>query len=349
MRTVFDLVKKQVIVKKLRNETEQSNFWDNREKAIEVSQELSQTEEDINSFLKLKNDLDDFSEIMEEFENQKGLEKEIEKLEQRIKEKEIEVFLSGKYDSKNAILSIFSGAGGRDSQDWATMLLRMYERYAERKNWKVKILSQSFGEGGGPDGRVGIKSVTMEIKGKFSFGILKKENGTHRLVRISPFSTQQLRHTSFAQVEVIPDISDKEVSEIEIKPEEVKMDTFRSSGAGGQNVNKRETAVRLVHIPTGITVSCQSERLQSLNRQKAMKVLIGKLYQLKEMEEEKKLKKIKGEKIDPSWGHQIRSYVLHPYKLVKDLRTKVETSNVEALLDGDLDEFITAEIKNKNI
>jgi len=349
LRTVFDLPKKQDIIKKLKKETEQSNFWDNKDRAIEATQELSQIEEDINSFLKLKNDLNDFFEITKEIEDEKALEKEAKEIEQRLKEKETEIFLSGKYDSKNAILSIFAGAGGRDSQDWATMLLRMYERYIEKNGWKIKILNESFGEGGGPDGRVGIKAVTMEIKGKFSFGILKKESGTHRLVRISPFSTQKLRHTSFAQVEVIPDISDKEMLEIKIKPEEVKMDTFRSSGAGGQNVNKRETAVRLVHIPTGITVSCQSERLQSLNRQKAMKVLIGRLYQLRETKEEKKLQKIRGEKIDPSWGHQIRSYVLHPYKLVKDLRTKVETSNVEAVMNGDLDEFITAQIKNKNI
>ncbi|MFH1643381.1 MAG: peptide chain release factor 2 [Patescibacteria group bacterium] len=345
----LDLGEKQKLIEGLRKEIEQPNFWDNKERAIEASQELSETEEEIKVFLKLKNDLDDFSQLVNEIDDEKGLEKEIKDIEKRIEEKETEIFLSGRYDSQNAVLSIFAGAGGRDSQDWATMLLRMYERYAERKDWKVKFLNESFGEAGGPDGRIGIKSVTMEIKGKFSFGILKKENGTHRLVRISPFSTQKLRHTSFAQVEIIPDISDKDMAEIEIKPEEVKMDTFRSSGAGGQNVNKRETAVRLVHIPTGITVTCQSERLQSMNRQKAMKVLIGKLCQLKQLEEEKKLKKIKGEKIDPSWGHQIRSYVLHPYKLVKDLRTEVETSNVEAVLDGDLDKFIIAEIKNKNI
>ena len=206
-------------------------------------------------------------------------------------------------------------------------------------------MHQSFGEGGGPEGRIGTKQVSLEIQGNFAYGFLKKESGVHRLVRISPFSPKQLRHTSFALVEVLPEIGKTEESEIKIKPEDLKLETFRASGPGGQYVNRRESAVRITHLPTGIVVSCQSERLQGVNREKAMKILVAKLYQLKEKESQKELKKIKGEQISASWGNQIRSYVLHPYKMVKDLRTGVETADVESVLDGNLDEFIEAEIK----
>ena len=284
--------------------------------------------------------------VLEELKEEKGLEKEIELFEKKLKEKEIETFLSEKYDRGNAVLSIQAGAGGQDAQDWATMLLRMYERYCQRKKGlKAIILDQSFGEGGGPDGRIGTKSAIMEIRGKFAFGFLKEESGVHRLVRISPFSPQNLRHTSFALVEVLPEIREKEEGEIEIKPEDLKIETFRASGPGGQYVNKRESAVRITHLPTGVRVASQSERLQGTNKKKAINILRAKLYQLREKEKEKELKKIKGEKVSASWGNQIRSYVLHPYQMVKDLRTKVETSDVEAVLDGDLDRFIEAEIK----
>lgn len=266
-------------------------------------------------------------------------------MKDKLKKKEIKTFLSGKYDSGSAILQIFAGAGGQDSQDWATMLLRMYERYCLRKGFQVKILHQSFGEGGGPEGRIGIKSVTLEIKGPYAYGFLKKETGVHRLVRISPFSAQKLRHTSFALVETLPEIKKPEESQIGIKPEDLKIETFRASGPGGQYVNRRETAVRITHLPTGIVVSSQSERLQGVNKEKAMKVLYSKLYRLKEQEHQKKLKEIKGTTVSVSWGNQIRSYILHPYKLVKDLRTKIESSDVEEVLDGNLDKFIEAEIK----
>lgn len=272
-------------------------------------------------------------------------EKEIAEFEKKLNQKEIQVFLAGKYDKGQALLSIFAGAGGQDAQDWASMLLRMYQRYCESKGWKTKVLQQSFGESG-PEGRVGTKSVTLEIKGFYSYGFLKRESGVHRLVRISPFSAQSLRHTSFSLVEVLPEISESE--EIKVKPEDLKIDTFRASGPGGQYVNRRETAVRITHLPSKITVACQSERLQGLNRDKAMKLLYAKLYQLKEKERAKEMAKIKGKPVLIEWGSQIRSYVLHPYKLVKDLRTGVETSDVEGVLDGKLDQFIEAEIKQKN-
>ena len=287
-----------------------------------------------------------FQKLAEELEDLKELADEelIDDFEKKLKNLEFQTFLSGKYDKGNAILSIYGGAGGQDSQDWATILLRMYERYCQRKGYKAQILHQSFGEGGGPEGRIGTKSVTLGIRGNYAYGFLKGESGTHRLVRISPFSAKSLRHTSFALVEVLPEIKEEE-SEIKIRPEDLKIEFYRASGPGGQYVNKRETAVRITHLPTGIIVACQSERLQGGNRKKAMQILISKLYQLKGETKKKELIKLKGEKVLVSWGNQIRSYVLHPYKIVKDLRTNVETSDVEGVLDGNLDEFIKAEIK----
>ena len=295
----------------------------------------------------LKKEISDLKELSEERELEEEIGEKIKELEKKIREKEFAVFLSGKYDRGNAILSITSGAGGQDAQDWATILLRMYERYAATKGFKAQILHQSFGEGGGPEGRIGTKSATLEIKGNYAYGFLKKESGVHRLVRISPFSTKSLRHTSFALVEVLPELETEAKKEIKIRPQDLRIDFYRASGPGGQNVNKRETAVRITHLPTSIQVACQSERLQGLNREKAMKILMAKLYQLKEAGLQEKLRELKGEKISASWGNQIRSYVLHPYRLVKDLRTKVETSDTEGVLDGNLEEFITAEIKVK--
>lgn len=310
----------------LEKEIQKPDFWKNKEEAIRITKELSDSQQEIADF-----------ERLELIENP-------EELEKRLKEKEIEVFLSGKYDKGNAILSIYSGAGGQDAQDWATMLFRMYQRYSERRGFKNKILEQSFGEAGGPEGRIGTKSAAIEIKGKFAYGFLRRETGVHRLVRISPFSAKSLRHTSFALVEVLPEIGEGE-KEIEIRPEDLQIDSYHSSGPGGQYVNKKETAVRITHSPTGIIVTCQSERLQGDNKNQAMKILSGKLYRLQQESRQKELKEVRGDKISASWSNQIRNYVLHPYKLVKDLRTDVETSNPEKVLDGDLDEFITAELK----
>jgi len=287
---------------------------------------------------KIKKELEDFKILNDE--------KSRKELEEKIEKQEFKTFLSGKYDKNNAILEIFSGAGGQDSQDWATMLLRMYERYCVKKGFKTIILHQTFGEGGGPEGRIGIKSVTMEINGNYAYGFLKKESGVHRLVRISPFNAQKLRQTSFAMVNILPEIGQD--SGIEVNPADLKIDTFKASGPGGQYVNKTESAIRITHIPTGIVVASQTERLQGKNKENAMKILYAKLYQLKEEQHAKELKDIKGSLVSASWGNQIRSYVLHPYKMVKDLRTQYETSDTEGVLNGELDSFIEAELKMKN-
>ncbi len=309
-------------------------FWQNKEKASQASQELVYLKEGVDNFSKLKESLTELSN-----------EKEVEEFENKLRREELKIFLSGRYDKNNAILSVYSGAGGQDAQDWATMIIRMYERYCQRKGYQLSVLHQSFGEGGGPEGRIGTKSAILEIKAPYAYGSLKKESGVHRLVRISPFSAKSLRHTSFVLVEVLPEIPQGE-EEVQIKPEELKVETFRASGPGGQYVNRRESAVRITHLPTGIKVTCQSERLQGLNRERAMRVLFAKLHQLESEKKEKELKKIKGERVSAGWGNQIRSYVLHPYKMAKDLRTRIETSNVEAVLDGNLDEFVDAEIKH---
>lgn len=269
-------------------------------------------------------------------------------MSKKIEEQEFKTFFSGKYDKGNAILEIFSGAGGQDAQDWATILLRMYERYCNVKGFKTNILHQAFGDAGGPEGRIGTKSVTVEIRGNYAFGFLKKEAGVHRLVRISPFNAQKLRHTSFALVNILPEIKEEQ-SEFKINPSDLRIDTYRASGPGGQYVNKTESAVRITHIPTGIVAACQTERLQGKNKDSAMKILISKLYQLKEEQHVKELKEIKGENVSVRFGNQIRSYVLHPYKLVKDLRNQYETSDAEGVLNGNLDKFIEAELKDDKI
>jgi len=319
------------------------DFWKDQKKAVTAAKELSELQQEISEFEELRSSLTELCD-----NKAKGEKRALPSstVEEDLKKMELRVFLPGKYDQGNAILSIYAGAGGQDAQDWATMLLRMYERYSVFKGFKTKILHQSFGEAGGPEGRIGIKQATLEIRAKYAYGFLKKETGVHRLVRISPFSTQKLRHTSFALVEVLPEIK-TEKSEIKVRPEDLKIEFYRASGPGGQYVNKRETSVRISHLPTGLTVSCQSERLQGENRKRAQEVLLSKLYQMREEEKKKEISKIKNKRVSIEWGNQIRSYVLHPYKLVKDLRTNVETSKVEEVLDGKLDEFIEVEIKEQ--
>ena len=321
--------------------TQSEDFWKDQKNAAQISQKISVLKEEIKTVENLVKELNDLKELEALGQIEEDL---IFKLAKEIEKQEFRIFLSGKYDKNNAILEIFSGAGGQDAQDWATMLLRMYEKYCQIKGFKTQILHQSFGEAGGPEGRIGTKSATLEIKGSCAYGFLKKERGVHRLVRISPFSAQKLRHTSFALVEVLPEINQNN-QEIEVKPDDLKLETFRASGPGGQYVNKTESAIRITHLPTGIVVTSQTERLQGKNRENAMKILSARLHQLKETKHKEELKEIKGDLISASWGNQIRSYVLHPYKMVKDLRTQFETSNVESVLDGQLDGFIEAQIK----
>jgi len=307
--------------------TQEINFWEGVENEIK--------------------ELDELSKLGGEDEKlEKEIEKKVDDLEKNIRKEELKVFLSGKYDRGDATLTIYSGAGGQDAGDWAMMLLRMYQRYCENRGWGVKILHEHFGEPGGPEGRIGIKNATIEIEGKYAYGYLKNETGVHRLVRISPFSAQKLRHTSFALVEVLPVIETPE--EIEIDPDDLKFDTFRASGPGGQNVNRRETAVRVTHLPTKISVACQNERLQGKNKERALKLLYSKLLALKIKEKKDELVEVRGEILSAEWGSQIRSYVLYPYQMVKDHRTGEETSDINNVLDGDLDKFIEAQLSWAN-
>lgn len=262
----------------------------------------------------------------------KDLEDDFESLKKQTEEFEIKILLSGEHDKSNAIVSIHPGAGGTESQDWAEMLMRMYLRWAEKKGFKVQIIDLQSGE------EAGIKDVTFTIEGQFAYGYLKAEAGVHRLVRISPFDANKRRHTSFAAVYVCPEIEDN--IHVDIKEDDLKIDTFRASGAGGQHVNKVSSAVRITHIPTGIIVNCQSERSQHRNKELAMKILKSKLYDLIQKEKEEKLKSITGNKKNIAWGSQIRSYILHPYRLIKDHRTDLEVYNVDQILDGDIDVFI---------
>jgi len=259
---------------------------------------------------------------------------ELNRIEKEIGEFELQAMLSGEHDKANAILSIHPGAGGTESQDWAEILLRMYLRWAERRGYKAEINDYQPGEG------AGIKSVTVTISGEYAYGYLRAENGVHRLVRISPFDANKRRHTSFASVFVFPELEDD--IKVDIREEDLRIDTYRSSGAGGQHVNKTDSAVRITHIPTNIVVQCQNDRSQHKNKSSAMKILRSRLYELEHEKQKEKMEEIQGEKKEIGWGHQIRSYVLHPYRLVKDLRTKVEIGNADAVLDGEIDAFIEA-------
>lgn len=265
--------------------------------------------------------------------------KEYKRLVEEVEDQEMNTLLSGEYDKNDAILSVHAGAGGTDAQDWADMMLRMYLRWIERKGFKYEIIDTSPGE------EAGIKSATVLVEGEFAYGLLKAEKGVHRLVRLSPFDANHRRHTSFAQVEVMPQIDEN--IEIEIKEEDLKIDTYRASGAGGQHVNKTSSAVRITHLPTGIVVQCQNERSQHSNRNTAMKVLKSKLLEREIEEKERKLAALRGEHVDIGWGSQIRSYVLHPYTLVKDHRTGVENGNIQAVLDGDIHKFIRGYLEDR--
>lgn len=340
-RTVFDLRAKQEEIITLEAETEHPNFWDNPKRAAEVTQKIFELKESALAWGEIQSDIASLGELAEMARggnDQKEIERRCEELTKVFELLKGNVFFSGPYDKGEAVLTIIAGAGGDDAEDWARILLEMYTRYAAKKKWSVAVLHQHKNETGG------IKNATIELGGKDAYGTLKHETGVHRLVRISPFDAGKRRHTSFALVEVMPKFVDP--GEIEIDEKDLEYNFARSSGAGGQNVNKRETAVRITHIPTGVTVHISEERSQERNRSRALELLRAKLYNLKlksRKEEKDALKTAKAGEIE--WGHQIRSYVLHPYKMVKDHRTGAETGRIDAVFSGELDEFIESELK----
>lgn len=330
-KVAINIPEKKKKIKVLEIESAKPNLWDDPDNARRVTQELSDLKKEVE-------EIDDITETLEILKEVPD-ETEVTKMEKTLKNLELISFLSGQYDAKNAIVSIHAGQGGTEAMDWVGMLYRMYLRFCERKNWKTETLDYTAGE------EAGIKSVTLRVTGHYAYGYLKGEVGTHRLVRQSPFNADKLRQTSFALMEVMPELESVDLPDIEIKDEDLEWQFIHSGGHGGQNVNKVATAVRLTHIPTGIIITAQTERFQEQNRKIALNLLRGKLW-IREKEIAKGVKAgIKGEYKPASWGTQIRSYVLHPYKMVKDLRTEVETGNTDAVLDGEIDEFIDAELK----
>ncbi len=336
---------KEARIRELEEQMAAPNFWDDQKAAQTVISEANALKELVSEFRQLEERFENLEvtyELVKEEPDedlQQELVAEAKKLAKDFSEFELQLLLNEPYDKNNAILELHPGAGGTESQDWASMLLRMYTRWAEKKGFKVETLDYLPGE------EAGIKSVTLLIKGHNAYGYLKAEKGVHRLVRISPFDASGRRHTSFVSCEVMPEFN--EDIEIEIRPDEIKVDTYRSSGAGGQHVNTTDSAVRITHIPTGIVVTCQSERSQIKNREKAMNMLKAKLYQKKLEEQQAELAEIRGEQKEIGWGNQIRSYVFHPYSLVKDHRTNTEVGNVQAVMDGEIDIFIDAYLRSK--
>lgn len=320
-----------------------SDFWNDKENAKSVVKELKKLKEIIEPFLKLDELLEDLTVLAEitgdNDSDVEALNNDLGTLASGIENLEFRLMLNGEHDLNNAYLSIHAGAGGTEACDWVTILLRMYSRWVERHNFSLTVIDSLDGED------AGIKRITLNIKGSFVYGYLRSEIGIHRLVRVSPFDSNSRRHTSFAAVDVIPEIEDDE--EIELNENEIKMDTYRSSGAGGQHVNKTSSAVRLTHIPTGIVVQCQNERSQHKNKKMALSMLKSKMCQLKEKEKQNELDAFYDEKGDIAWGNQIRSYVLHPYSMIKDTRTGIDTSNTQAFLDGEIDEFLKNFLKWK--
>ncbi len=327
-------------INKLESKMNEPNFWDDSNKATSIIDEANNLKKIVERIKNLKNKIESNLELLSSNDDEiiDLVTSEVDDIKKELDDLEIFVLLNGPYDKYNAVLEIHPGAGGTESCDWANMLFRMYTRWCEKHNYKYEIVDEQKGE------EAGIKSVSMIIYGTNIYGYLKNEKGVHRLVRISPFDSNARRHTSFASVDVTPYIVNEDI-DIEIKPNDIRVDVYRSTGAGGQGVNTTDSAVRITHIPTKIVVTCQNERSQIQNKEKAMEILKNKLYQLEMEKKEKELKELKGEQADINFGSQIRNYVMHPYSLVKDLRTNVETSNVEKVLDGDIDLFINSCLK----
>jgi peptide chain release factor 2 len=330
-------------IEELENKAAQPGFWDDLEISQKVMQKTRQLKDKINVFENLRRELEDTLTLIQ-LANEEGDESVVAEISEATKKviadidiMRLSTLLKGEYDAKNAILTFHAGAGGTEAQDWAEMLYRMYTRWAERHNFNVKLLDYLDGE------EAGLKSASILVEGLNAYGFLKSEIGVHRLVRISPFDASGRRHTSFASLEVMPEISDD--IEIDIKPEDLRVDTYRASGAGGQHINKTESAIRLTHLPTGVVVACQNERSQHQNREVAMTMLKSKLIEIKEREHLDKIEDIKGEQKDIGWGSQIRSYVFMPYTLAKDHRTNFESGNISAVMDGEIDGFINAYLK----
>lgn len=324
---------------------QEPGFWDDSKRAEEVTKKSKLIKDKIENYDKLKSQLDDIEvlkDIMEEDDEESANEiiETVKSIESEIDDYNMKILLSGEYDKNNAIVTLHVGVGGTDANDWTEMLLRMYTRWCEDKGYSVETIDLIAGD------EAGIKSVTLKVTGEYAYGYLKAEKGIHRLVRISPYNANGKRQTSFASMEVLPELTKEQ--DIEIRAEDLKVDTYRASGAGGQHINKTDSAVRITHIPTGIVVQCQNERSQFSNRETAMEMLKSKLVELKERAHKEKIEDLTGELKDMGWGSQIRSYVFHPYSMVKDHRTNVETSNVNGVMDGDIDMFINAFLKQSN-
>jgi peptide chain release factor 2 len=341
---IFDLPAKETELIKLQEQSEDPNLWNDRQNAQSLMKNLADLREEIEGWRTIEQRAKDNLELAELGDEglRPELEHEIQALEHEVARRELSTLLGGPYDKGNALLAIHAGAGGTEAQDWAAMLERMYLRWAERRGFTSELLDVSEGE------EAGIKSVTIAVTGKYAYGYLRPEKGVHRLVRLSPFDAAHRRHTSFAQVEVLPEVADEDTS-IQINPDDIRIDIFRSSGAGGQNVQKNATAIRLTHIPSGLVVTCQNERSQVQNRENAMRVLRARLLEISRQEQEKQLAELRGEYTKTEWGSQIRSYVLHPYQMVKDHRTGYETGNTQAVLDGEIDEFIEAYLRTQPV
>ena len=337
---VFDFHDKENQLEELTEKSKDPDLWEDPAYAQQVMKQIASTREEVENLQAIKQRTKDAIELASlEDESLLGeLEREAKVLETVLNKLEFDSMLSGEYDRGNAILAIHAGAGGTDSQDWAEMLERMYLRWIENRGFRSEILDLSEGE------EAGIKSVTIAVEGRYAYGYLRPEKGVHRLVRLSPFDSSHRRHTSFALVEVLPQVEDK--TSVEIDSNDIRIDTYRSAGAGGQNVQKNDTAVRITHIPTGIVVTCQNERSQSQNRENAMKVLRARLLEIQQQEKEQKISELRGEYQKAEWGSQIRSYILHPYQMVKDHRTDYEVGNTQAVLDGELDDFIEAYLRS---